>query len=606
MMLIRAQLIHVIFLSCLSFLEYSNALEYCNGTSWIKFDGNCYLFPTAGISRVSYYDAEDFCRSQGSHLASIHSEEENAFIKNTMRERHSGDRLWIGLNILAGKDNFLWSDGTPVGFTNIVKKEYYVNEKCFITMRSQNGWRPEHCALHYSALCKRSDSAIPTPMPPRTTPEPSKGYCPEGWIQLEEKCYKYFGADENERLQYKQARDACWALGKNHDLVSIHSMKEQAFLTQHLFSLGTSAWIGMRQVTSDEIGHDLVFGWIDNSRTDFTYWAPGHPPPGTWKYCTRLSFEGVRKGEWIADYCETSKQGYICQAPTDSDLPAPVIHPSKCGPDANVGEFRDACYQLVPKLQNQQEAEEACQGLMGGHLVSIVDSFEQAFLYNFIGQRESSIWTGLGRSEGSKYLKWTDKQPVYYLHFDEIESQLVSNDKKCVSLHTTNDLKWNITDCSVKLFSICKIAKDNPPSFPEVTDSCSSDENSIIDIGDKFCYHLAHSREFQIQSWDATSRYCLTRGMKMIEGYSNHQMQSLTAYLHQEMYSIHLGLIRSFDKKSFIRVNGEAPSYTNWDAKEPSSYPGTKDCVAFHPSTGKWMTVSCSGIGVAVCQMPKN
>lgn len=49
---------------------------------------------------------------------------------------------------------------------------------------------------------------------------------PNSYI-LEEKCYKFFGASENERLQYKQARDACWALGENHDLVSIHSMKEQ-------------------------------------------------------------------------------------------------------------------------------------------------------------------------------------------------------------------------------------------------------------------------------------------------------------------------------------------------------------------------------------------
>lgn len=52
----------------------------------------------------------------------------------------------------------------------------------------------------------------------------------------------------------------------------------------------------------------------------------------------------------------------------------------------------------MPKLQSQQKAEEACKEI-SGHLVSIVDSFEQAFLYNFIGQKTSSFWIGLETSE---------------------------------------------------------------------------------------------------------------------------------------------------------------------------------------------------------------
>lgn len=55
-----------------------------------------------------------------------------------------------------------------------------------------------------------------------------------------------------------------------------------AFLTANMYGLGAPAWIGFSQISSDEIGHELVFGWTDNSRVNYTFWAPGHPQRGTW------------------------------------------------------------------------------------------------------------------------------------------------------------------------------------------------------------------------------------------------------------------------------------------------------------------------------------
>ncbi|GFY62740.1 macrophage mannose receptor 1 [Trichonephila inaurata madagascariensis] len=85
------------------------------------------------------------------------------------------------------------------------------------------------------------------------------------------------------------------------------------------------------------------------------------------KYCATLSFEGIAKGEWIADYCEIDKKGYICQSPADPRLPVPPIKPSKCK-DGYVG-YRNSCYSYISKPENQQKAEETCKNL-GGHLVS--------------------------------------------------------------------------------------------------------------------------------------------------------------------------------------------------------------------------------------------
>ncbi|GFU21430.1 secretory phospholipase A2 receptor [Nephila pilipes] len=484
--------------------------EYCNGTSWIKFQEHCYLFQTSYRNRVSFYDAEDFCRSQGAHLVSVHSEAENDFLLKTSEEGGFGGRFWIGLNTLVNKTNEQWSDGSVANFEKKVPKEFFVNEKCFILMLSKKGWRPEHCALHYAPICKRRENAVPTPIPPITPPRPRAGNCPKDWIKFGGKCYKYFGGKATERLLYKQARNACWALGDNTELVSIHSMEEQAFLTEHLYDLGTSAWIGMHQITSDEIGHDLVFGWMDNSRTNFTFWARGHPPPGTWKYCATLSYEGIAKGEWIADYCEIDKKGYICQKQADPRLPVPPPEPSKC--KAGYVGYRNSCYNYISKPENQQNAEETCSNF-GGHLVSIVDSFEQSFLFNFVGKKAKQVWNGLRTAEGTRYLKWTDREPFYYSYWADNQPQLRTGEESCVSLDGANNLKWNVTECSSKLPFICEITTDNIPSFREVLGSCPNSESSWVDVGDEFCYHVAESSN-HILSWDATSRYCLTKGVE--------------------------------------------------------------------------------------------
>ncbi|GFY44985.1 macrophage mannose receptor 1 [Trichonephila inaurata madagascariensis] len=222
-----ALLVFAVSLFCSPLSHGYKTFEYCNGTSWIKFQGHCYLFQTSYRNRVSFYDAEDFCRSQGAYLVSIHSEAENDFLLTTSEEGGFGGRFWIGLNALVGKSNEQWTDGSGVDFLKKVPKEFYVNEKCFILMRSQKGWRPEHCALHYAPICKRRENAVPTPIPPITPPPPRNGNCPKDWIQFGGKCYKYFGGNATERLLYKQARNACWALGNSTDLVSIHSMEEQ-------------------------------------------------------------------------------------------------------------------------------------------------------------------------------------------------------------------------------------------------------------------------------------------------------------------------------------------------------------------------------------------
>ncbi|XP_038176305.1 C-type lectin domain family 4 member F isoform X1 [Arvicola amphibius] len=73
---------------------------------WMVYRGSLYYF---SHEKKSWHEAENFCVSQGAHLASVTSQEEKAFLaKFTSKEHH-----WIGLTDHGTEGNWRWVDGTP-------------------------------------------------------------------------------------------------------------------------------------------------------------------------------------------------------------------------------------------------------------------------------------------------------------------------------------------------------------------------------------------------------------------------------------------------------------------------------------------------------------
>lgn len=66
--------------------EEKENLNYCSefGERWLRFDKFCYkVFSfTRHVHPKSWIKSRDFCKSQGAHLASIHSDEEKNFLKS--------------------------------------------------------------------------------------------------------------------------------------------------------------------------------------------------------------------------------------------------------------------------------------------------------------------------------------------------------------------------------------------------------------------------------------------------------------------------------------------------------------------------------------------
>jgi len=77
---------------------------------WSAFGSNCYKYFEASLT---WQNAENQCKLEGGHLASIHSKEENDFIKSITTPKW----FWIGLTDFT-EGVWVWSDGSPFSFSN--------------------------------------------------------------------------------------------------------------------------------------------------------------------------------------------------------------------------------------------------------------------------------------------------------------------------------------------------------------------------------------------------------------------------------------------------------------------------------------------------------
>ena len=96
----------------------------------------------------TWEQAETNAQNLGGHLVSINSAEENAAV----RALGGSSALWIGLNDIDSEGTFVWSDGSPVTYTNWVPGEpndYFgfgvMGEDCTL-MTASGSWNERHAA----------------------------------------------------------------------------------------------------------------------------------------------------------------------------------------------------------------------------------------------------------------------------------------------------------------------------------------------------------------------------------------------------------------------------------------------------------------------------
>ncbi|XP_071181909.1 macrophage mannose receptor 1-like [Mytilus edulis] len=250
---------------------------------WYNNGAACYLIRH---EKRTWFQARDFCRSNGSDLVSFHSKAEvDSLPKNQLKE----EPYWTGLNEIDHKGTFKWSDGTPLDYKNwnLYEPNHWNNFEHCVEMEhfTHRKWNDGNCYVSQSFICKLS-----------LTDKCGNG----NWYLHNGSCYLFNPSDDT-KLSWAAARQFC--LRKGADLISIGSDNEFSFVLSQAFQLSTSRkWIGLNDLTL--IGE---YKWLDGTVSKNLTWANGEPNDKN-EHCV---FFG-RLGN-IYDHDCATLNGYICE-----------------------------------------------------------------------------------------------------------------------------------------------------------------------------------------------------------------------------------------------------------------------------------------------------
>jgi len=123
---------------------------------WIKFDKYCYLLRNSYFGTRHWSQARQQCLDLGADLASIHSQEEQSFLYSAASKGRQSS--WIGLNDRRIEKHMVWSDGTPLDYSNWDLKEPNDNvglENCVEMVFVSGKWNDNRCSSYRGYICKK-------------------------------------------------------------------------------------------------------------------------------------------------------------------------------------------------------------------------------------------------------------------------------------------------------------------------------------------------------------------------------------------------------------------------------------------------------------------
>ncbi|XP_031150884.1 galactose-specific lectin nattectin-like isoform X6 [Sander lucioperca] len=123
---------------------------------WTQFGSRCFSFNFQGKSWV---DAENFCKSDGGNLASVHSEEEHVFLR-TFINQVTGENItsWIGGSDSVQEGEWMWSDGSTFDYKHWDKGQPDNKggvENCLQMNYEERDWNDAPCNIIYPFLCSK-------------------------------------------------------------------------------------------------------------------------------------------------------------------------------------------------------------------------------------------------------------------------------------------------------------------------------------------------------------------------------------------------------------------------------------------------------------------
>ncbi|XP_013788971.1 macrophage mannose receptor 1-like isoform X1 [Limulus polyphemus] len=562
---------------------------------WILHNGFCFYLET---NVYTWHDAERICSEHGSHLASIHSMEEQRFIFHLIKNTTNLPDIWIGLNALGYDEGFEWSDSTPVAFLHWAGGEpnnWNGQEKCanvFALEYFPGMWNDKNCNSKTGFVCKKSYGTVTTPVQ-QTTTISTLGFCPSGWYTSGNKCFFFGGDNVADRLTWFKAQTQCKTL--EAELVSIHSQDEQDLFAMLLSEHKSSAWLGLQDFTDES-----QFYWTDNSPTDFTAWAPGQPKPSKMINCVEMMHHNTLMGKWRNVNCE-EKLSYFCQKYKDKTIDSPAPEEGLC---SNIGwyHFDTSCYKLFvhpKKVASWYDAEKTCQE-NGGHLVSITHIGIHLFLRTLHLSLEMPVWIGMKKDEDTGRFLWVSKWPMLYTNWGANEPRKLPNHiDTCVM--KLKDGTWKVASCRQRRGFICEVNSQKPPELLNLAKGkCPRHLSHWKDLGGEYCYFVETNKV----SWPDANLACFQQGGSLVSIHSKAELIMISLSFRREFQNLHSlwsGLVRKHDG-GFIWSDSRPVNFVFWADNEPDNL--KEQCVQIAENL-TWYDKDCSLLAGYICMSKK-
>ncbi|XP_036109661.1 lymphocyte antigen 75 isoform X3 [Molossus molossus] len=135
----------------------------CPSSTWVQFQDSCYIFLQETIKVESIEDVRNQCTGHGADMISIHNEEENSFILDTLKKQWKGpDDILLGMFFDTDDQRFKWFDKSNMTFhkwTEQDEEEDLVDTCAFLhTMTGE--WKKGNCEVSsvQGTLCKAAIS----------------------------------------------------------------------------------------------------------------------------------------------------------------------------------------------------------------------------------------------------------------------------------------------------------------------------------------------------------------------------------------------------------------------------------------------------------------
>ncbi|XP_075907508.1 snaclec coagulation factor IX-binding protein subunit A-like [Nelusetta ayraudi] len=123
--------------------------DFCP-TGWFTYNFRCYKFSTTAMT---WFKAEEYCNSQGGHLASVSDPGVYNFLQQ-MTQSAGQSVAWLGGFYLQG--SWLWIDRAGFYYTNWYSpSSSYTSYSC-IYLRSSYGWGNLQCTSAYRFICSKN------------------------------------------------------------------------------------------------------------------------------------------------------------------------------------------------------------------------------------------------------------------------------------------------------------------------------------------------------------------------------------------------------------------------------------------------------------------